>query len=130
LTTKLPAKRRPDQAHQLVKAGLAQLPELIVDAGPDVARRFLEFFTAHIRNANTRAAYGRAVGRFLAWCQAQNIGLSQVEPIIVAGCIEQLGQVYAKPTVKQQRSYTGVCWLSPEGSGARVPRARQGKPPC
>ena len=46
------------------------LPALIVDAGPDAVARFLEFFAGRIANERTRAAYGRAVGQFLAWCEA------------------------------------------------------------
>ena len=42
------------------------LPPLIVDAGPVAVARFLEFFAARIANRRTRAAYGRAVGQFLA----------------------------------------------------------------
>ena len=42
------------------------LPAVIVDAGPAAVERFLEFFAARIANARTRAAYGRAVGQFLA----------------------------------------------------------------
>ena len=34
-------------------------PNLIAAAGPDATRRFIEFFAANIRNANTRAAYPR-----------------------------------------------------------------------
>ena len=45
-------------------AGVA-LPTVIVDAGPAAVERFLEYFAAAIANARTRAAYGRAVGRFL-----------------------------------------------------------------
>jgi hypothetical protein len=41
------------------------LPALIASTGDRVARRFLEFFTVHIRNRNTRAAYARAAHRFL-----------------------------------------------------------------
>ena len=33
---------------------------LIADAGDQAAWRYLEFFTANIRNANTRRAYARA----------------------------------------------------------------------
>jgi hypothetical protein len=32
------------------------LPNLIIDAGEHATRRFLEFFTANIRNPNTRQA--------------------------------------------------------------------------
>jgi hypothetical protein len=37
---------------------------------PDLstARRTLEFFTADIRNANTRRAYARAGADFAGWC--------------------------------------------------------------
>ena len=43
------------------------LPRLITAAGDDASRRFVEFFTANIRNPNTREAYARAVGRFSDW---------------------------------------------------------------
>ena len=46
------------------------LPQVIVDAGPAAVGKFLEFFAARIANRRTRAAYGRAVGQFLAWCEA------------------------------------------------------------
>ena len=45
------------------------LPALIAEAGKPAVRRFLEFFTVNIRNPNTRAAYGRATGAFLRWCE-------------------------------------------------------------
>ena len=51
------------------------LPALIVDAGPDAVQRFLEFFAGRIANERTRAAYGRAAGQFLAWCEARGLGL-------------------------------------------------------
>ena len=35
----------------------AAVPALVVDAGEDAVRRFLEFFAATIRNKNTRVAY-------------------------------------------------------------------------
>jgi hypothetical protein len=39
------------------------LPAMISRAGHQAAWRFLEFFTVHIRNPHTRAAYGRAAAR-------------------------------------------------------------------
>jgi hypothetical protein len=61
------------------------LPALIVAAGDQAARRFLEFFTATIRNPHTRRAYGRACGEFLAWCAAAGVReLADVEPLHVA----------------------------------------------
>ena len=48
-------------------------PALITRADPRTRKRFLEFFTVNIRNPNTRAAYGRAAGAFLRWCEGQGI---------------------------------------------------------
>jgi len=75
------------------------LPAPVVRAGERTSARFVEFFTAHIRNPNTRRAYGRAVARFFAWCDARSIDLDQVEPVTVAAYIEQ--HPGSKPTVKQ-----------------------------
>jgi len=35
--------------------------------------RFLEFFTAQIRNPHTRRAYVRAVGTFCAWLETHGV---------------------------------------------------------
>jgi hypothetical protein len=40
------------------------VPALIADAGDQAAWRYLEFFTANIRNPNTRRAYARACQQF------------------------------------------------------------------
>ena len=79
-----------------------ELPALIARAGKPAARRFLEFFTVHIRNPNTRAAYGRAAGAFLRWCEERGMTeLRQVQPVHVAAYVEELGGTLAAPTVKQ-----------------------------
>ncbi len=84
------------------KATPLPVPRMIGAAGPDATRRFLEFFTATIRNRNTRIAYGRAVGNFFAWCKERGLSdLHQIEPIVVAAYVEDLGTRRAKPTVKQ-----------------------------
>ncbi len=77
------------------------VPALFTDAGSDAVRRFIEFFTANIRNRNTRAAYAFAAARFARWCDARGIALAQLTPVIVAAYIEELGQHLAKPSVKQ-----------------------------
>ena len=46
------------------------LPDIVLRAGTQAAERTVEFFTAQIRNPHTRAAYGTAVTRFFAWCDA------------------------------------------------------------
>jgi len=77
----------------------ATLPVLIEEEGPDVQERFLEFFAAQIRNPNTRNAYGRAVGRFLAWADRQGMTLTSISPIAVSAYVEQ--HEGAPSTVKQ-----------------------------
>lgn len=79
------------------------LPAIIAAAGPDAQMRFVEFFTATIRNAHTRRAYGRGVGDFLGWCEARGItALPQILPLHVAAWIEELGAELSVPTVKQR----------------------------
>jgi len=80
---------------------LPRLPTLITAAGEHATRKFLEFFTANIRNANTRAAYARATAQFCAWCDEHRISLQAIEPMLIAMYIEQLGTARARPTVKQ-----------------------------
>ena len=76
-------------------------PSLIVDSGEVAWRRYVEFFTAHIRNRNTRAAYARAVTQFCTWCEQRGINqLDQVSPFLVAAYIEELTHKRAAPTVK------------------------------
>lgn len=75
------------------------LPALVTAAGERASRRFVEFFTANIRNPNTRRAYARAVADFCQWCEARELKLEQLEPVMVAAYIEQ--HPGSPPTVKQ-----------------------------
>ncbi|MBV8054731.1 MAG: hypothetical protein JO071_05760 [Deltaproteobacteria bacterium] len=47
-----------------VRAGLETLPAAIATAGARTSERFIDFFTANIRNRNTRMAYAVAVRQF------------------------------------------------------------------
>jgi site-specific recombinase XerD len=77
-----------------------QLFPIITNSGPGAAERFLEFFTVTIRNPNTRRAYGRAVGQFLTWCEAQGLrSLAGVRPMQVAAYIETMP---GQPQTKKQ----------------------------
>lgn len=89
-----------DSGTELLRYSAEQLPVLIVAAGTQAQRRFLEFFTAQIRNPGTRAVYARAVARFCRWCEACGVRLEQVSPLLVAAYIEELTQLRAAPTVK------------------------------
>jgi integrase/recombinase XerD len=78
------------------------LPPIIAEAGKRARTRFLEFFTVNLRNPNTRAAYGRAAGEFLAWCEGQGMGgLDEVQAVHVAAYVEHLGRRISTPSVKQ-----------------------------
>jgi site-specific recombinase XerD len=68
---------------------------------PDGGKRFWEYFTAHIRNRNTRRAYFVAVAQFSDWCDKRKLTSDQVQPFHVAAYVEHLGQTRSKPTVKQ-----------------------------
>jgi len=91
---------RPGQALALADHRPA-LPAFVAAAGARAKKRFVEFFTAQIRNANTRVAYYHAVTQFLAWIQPLGLELGAVEPVHVATYIEQLGHRRSAPTVKQ-----------------------------
>jgi integrase/recombinase XerD len=56
--------------------------------GERTDRRFIEFFTATIRNRNTRMAYAGAVKQFFDWSEHCRVGLGDIEPIAIAACIE------------------------------------------
>ena len=82
-------------------ARLATVPNLYAPT-PEAAKRFIEYFAAHIRNANTRRAYLHAVREFANWCAFQGFHeIVDIEPLHVAGYIEQLSERLAKPSVKQ-----------------------------
>ncbi len=78
------------------------VPVLIADAGDAAGWRYVEFFTANIRNPNTRRAYARACARFFAWCDDRGLTLPTIRPYDVATYIETLQQTHAAPGVKQQ----------------------------
>ena len=61
--------RRDRTAAGVIRAGLEALPAIIRARGERASRRFIEFFTANIRNRNTRMAYARAVKQFFDWCE-------------------------------------------------------------
>lgn len=85
-----------------VKEGKKVALPLLYAPTPEMGKRTVEFFTAHIRNPNTRKAYFKAVGEFAAWCEAKGISeLAEVETIMVAAYIEALQLRLAPPSVKQ-----------------------------
>lgn len=85
----------------LPQGGAPALPTLFA---PSLAagKRYVEFFTANIRNPNTRKAYARAAADFAVWCdQAGLTELRDIEPVHVAVYIETLQKRLSAPSVKQ-----------------------------
>jgi site-specific recombinase XerC len=80
----------------------AAMPPALFLREARAAERFIDFFTATIRNKHTRRAYYNAACRFSEFCAEKGIhDLGQVRPIHVAGYVESLLPGFAKPTVKQ-----------------------------
>lgn len=114
------------------------LPAIVLNEGRQAAERFLELFTANIRNPNTRLAYARAVAQFLRWCEERGAGLRDLKPVIVAAYVEQ--HPGAVPTVKQHLAainmlfdwlVTGQVLPANPAASVRAPRysIKKGKTP-
>src|SRR5690242_6999443 len=89
--------------NKLVPISSPALPALVAAAGERASMRFLEFFTASIRNPHTRRAYGRAAEEFLAWCASAGVpSIAAVQPVHVGTWIEASTRELAAPTVKQR----------------------------
>ena len=85
----------------LSRAGVPNLPA-IFSPTPNAGKRYVEFFTANIRNPNTRKAYARAAVDFAAWCDANGLTeLRDIEPVHVSAYVETLQRRLAAPSVKQ-----------------------------
>jgi site-specific recombinase XerD len=78
------------------------VPALTADLGDEAAWRYVEFFTANIRNPNTRRAHLRACNQFLGGCEDRGPTLAAIRPHDVATYIEELQAAVQAPSVKQQ----------------------------
>jgi site-specific recombinase XerD len=75
-------------------------PAIITATGPRASYRFLEFFTAKIRNRHTRRAYTRAAAEFFDWLTAKGVTqLAEIESIHPA-YIGELSRERSAPTAK------------------------------
>src|SRR3984893_16361116 len=97
---KLPAVAEPGTL--TIKTDTYVVPALTADAGDAAAWRYVEFFTANIRNPNTRRAYARACTSFFAWCDERGLTLTTIRPHDVATYIEERQATHSAPDVKQQ----------------------------
>src|SRR3954463_5175158 len=81
-------------------AKVKEQPTLFVT--PSSSTRLWEFFTANIRNKNTRRAYFKAVCRFSSWCEMHGLNeLTAVAPIHVAAYVEEMQLTLSRPSIKQ-----------------------------
>lgn len=94
------------------------VPAVIAREGERAAQRFIEFFTANIRNPNTRMAYARAVYQFMAWAEERRLPLERLNPIFISVYIEQLQQHMAPPSVQGD---------DPEGPAQPIARRPEGE---
>src|SRR5271168_2043678 len=82
--------------------GTMVVPRVIADLGEAATLRFIDFFTANIRNPNTRAAYAVAVRGFFGWLEKHGVhALGAARTHHVSAYVEVLGKSYKAPTVKQ-----------------------------
>jgi site-specific recombinase XerC len=76
-------------------------PALVAAGGERASYRFFEFFTAQIRNPNTRRAYARAAVEFFDWLAAKGVTqITAIESVHVAAYIERLQKARSAPTAK------------------------------
>ncbi len=69
---------------------IEKLPKLFVP-DPHAAKRFIEFFNANIRNANTVKAHAHAAQEFGNWCELNGFHeLRDIEPVHIAAYTEKL----------------------------------------
>jgi len=93
----------------LIHSHLFTLPTLVSDTGSKASEKFLEFFLATIRNANTRQAYAVALSQCLSWLQGRGVAhLHAVTPLMIAAYIEQ--HPGAAPTVQQHLAAIRRCF--------------------
>ena len=96
------ARHQGERAGSLVAHDSTVVPVLIAAVGEQASWRFVEFFTANIRNPNTRRAYTRACAQFFAWCERRGLSLSTIRAHDMGAYIEELQVTHTAPTVKQQ----------------------------
>jgi hypothetical protein len=77
------------------------MPSLIEAAGETATRRFPEFFTAQIRNPNTRAAYARAITSLLDRSESRGVRTSMRSGQSSWRAISRTSRPPTAPTVKQ-----------------------------
>jgi hypothetical protein len=69
---------------------VGNMPTSISAAGAAAAFAWEEFFSGKLRNLHTRAAYLRAVRRFLAWAESHKLELPRIMPGMMGRYFDEL----------------------------------------
>ena len=76
------------------------VPPVVSELGRKAERKFVEFFTAHLRNDHTRRAYAHAAAQLSEWLASSGMTLAELEPPEAAAYIRALevqGKEGARP---------------------------------
>ena len=84
------------------------IPLQVAAAGQTAARRFIEFFTANIRNRNTRQAYARAVIDFFRWCEGRGLRDLKAPRAGACGCLRRAAGDVARSAQREAASGGGA----------------------
>jgi site-specific recombinase XerD len=98
------------------------LPVSLRVVGEKARDRTVEFFTAQIRNQNTREAYSRAISFFFVWMEAKGIDdIRTVRPVHVAAWVENMMHDGLEPATVKQRLAAVRVYLDRLVSGGVLP---------
>jgi len=64
------------------------VPPVVSELGRKAERKFVEFFTAHLRNDHRRRAYAHAAAQLSEWLATNGMSLAELEPPEAAAYIE------------------------------------------
>lgn len=79
------------------------VPPVVSELGRKAERKFVEFFTAHLRNDHTRRAYAHAAAQLSEWLATNGMSLAELEPSEAAAYIRTLGVEGKAPTTIKAR---------------------------
>jgi site-specific recombinase XerC len=100
-TTQLPATIQQAEVTSDLRSPNV-VPAIIADLGDQAGWRYVEFFTAKIRNPHTRRAYAGRAENSLPGANVAALTPTSIRPHDVGSYIEQLQTMRSAPSVKQQ----------------------------
>lgn len=94
-------------------APLHQMHPVLRYAGQRVRDALVDFFTATLRNAHTRAAYTRALTVLFDWMDGRGLALNDLSPRHIAAWVESRHRTHGPATVRLQLAAVRRClgWL-------------------